>query len=342
MSHRAFAVESETVTLSARQSGAVFVILAAVVYTAVFAVTHSSLAAVHPGRVGVAAMCDLLITVPFLYYLLIVRRGRSSWMALFAVSLAGARAASLLLPAAQQANLPGLRWLGVPFELWVITAVIRRLRRMDRSEDAATRIHTAVRTVVRNRWLAEIVAAEIEVFYLALFSWRAQPQTRPGYRVFPCGESSGYFTFALFLAIALVFEGVPMHLLLHRWSAATAWIATGLDVYALLWIVALVRSLQLRPILVGADSIVCQAGLAWHVEIARDNIKAIHRVTGDGPPRKEPGYLRLVVINPPQWLIELHNPVTAQGMYGRRRTVSLIGLAVDDGAESLAWVYHLL
>ncbi len=317
-------------TLSGKQTAWLFAALAATVYTVVFFMSRTALAMTHPGRIGLAAFCDLTITVPFLYYLLMVRSGRSSWMAAMAMLFAGARAATVLLPAAQQSYLPGVRWLGVPFELWVVTAVVRRVRRMDSGDDAIARIHAAVRAVLRNEWLAEFVAAEIEVFYYALFAWRAKPQTRAGYRAFTCGEASGYLTLSIFVAVVLVFEGVPMHLLLHRWSGVTAWVGTGLDLYALLWVVALVRSLRLRPMLVGERSVVLQIGIVWRTEIPRDNIKACRRIVGEAPRRKEPGYLSLVVMNEPRWLIELHEPAAAHGLYGRRRMVTRIGVAVDD------------
>src|ERR1022692_2393109 len=76
--------------------------------------------ALHAGAIGLGAACDLTITVPVLYYLLLVRPGHSSWMALVAVTLAGARAAGFLLSAAEQTYLPPLRWLGVPLEIWVV------------------------------------------------------------------------------------------------------------------------------------------------------------------------------------------------------------------------------
>jgi hypothetical protein len=41
--------------------------------------------------------------------------------------------------------------------------------------------------------------------------------------------------------------------------------------------------------------------------------------------------LPLVVLNEPQWLIELHEPVVVCGPFGRRKAVTRIGVAADDG-----------
>ena len=154
--------------LTRKQTTWLFMALAATVYTAVFLVTRAHPAALHPGAIGLGAACDLTVTVPVLYYLLLVRPGYSSWMALVAVALAGARAAGFLLSAAEQTYLPPLRWLGVPLEIWVLIAVARRLRRPASGGDALSRIREAAGAVFRYGWAAELVATEVAVFYYAL------------------------------------------------------------------------------------------------------------------------------------------------------------------------------
>jgi hypothetical protein len=316
--------------LARRQTIWAFLALAATVYVAVFFLSRSAAAAANPGRIGIGAMCDLIVTVPVLYYRLLVRYGYSSGTAVIAVALTGARAAGFLLPAAEQTWLPSLRWLGVPLELFVIISVVRRLRRLDSSIDAATRIRQAASALVRNERIADMVAAEIEVFYYALFSWRAKPQARSGCQAFSCGEASGFVMFSTLVGAVIVFEGIPMHFLLQHWNHTAAYIYTAFDVYAMLWAVALHRSLHLRPVLIGEQSILLQAGLVWRIEVTHHNLKTMNHLAGQAPGRREPGYLSMVAMNDPQWLIELKEPVTARGPYGVRRTVTKIGIAVDN------------
>lgn len=173
-------------------------------------------------------------------------------------------------------------------------------------------------------------AAELSVFYYALFSWRARRDTIPGYQTFTCEDASGYRLFATLLIVVLIFEGAPMHFLLLRWSHVAAWISTALDLYGVLWVVAIARSVYLRPILVGADSVLLRAGFMWQVDVARRNIIAVRPVRGEAPPRRQPGYLSLVIINEPQFVIELAEPVMARGLYKRPRSVSRIGVALDN------------
>ena len=265
------------------------------------------------GAVGLGAAFDLTVTVPVLYYLLLVRPGHSSWMVLIAVTLAGARTAGFLLSPAEQAYLPPLRWVAVALEIWVIVNVAQGRR---------------------YGWATKLAAAELAVFYYA-FAWRAKPESAPGARVFDVSQASGYGMFSMLIMIAVVVEGVPLHLLLSNWSHTAAWIFTGLGIYSFFWMVALYRSLALRPVLVASDTVVLQVGFLWRADFRRDQIRVIRRYS---PADK--GCLSLVVMNQPQWLIELAEPIVVTGPFGRTKTTSGIAVAIDDSTGFAAALGH--
>ena len=85
-------------------------------------------------------------------------------------------------------------------------------------------------------------------------------------------EATGNGMFCTLPMAAVIVEGVPMHLLLHRWSHVAAWISTGIGIYSFLWMVALYRSLALRPVLVSADHVVLQVGFLWRAEFRPDRV----------------------------------------------------------------------
>src|ERR1039457_1802473 len=319
--------------LAKRQAISWFVMCAAGIGTVVFFIGRTPAAAARPAMMGAAGLLDLVLTVPLVYWFLVVRPGHSSWATLAVVSVMGARASAWLLPLSGQRYLPPVVWLGIPLELWVVAQIVRRIRGLDRKGDALSRIRAAARGIIPYERLARIVAAEIAVLYYALFSWRAQPDERRGWRAFSCAQASGWKDFATLVALAAVCEAVPVHLLVYRWSHVAAWICTGLDLYGLLWLVALVRAARLRPILVDGERVLLRVGLLWEIEIPRERIAACRRVAGLGPKRREAGYLRTVVMTEPQWVIELTGPAVAAGLYGQRRTVTRIGIAVDDPGE---------
>lgn len=96
--------------------------------------------------------------------------------------------------------------------------------------------------------------------------------------------------------------------------------------------VALHRSLALRPVLIGSESVLLQIGFLWRAEFRRGQIRQVRRFSAadmvDGKPA---GYLSMVVLTEPQWMIELNEPVVVRGPLGRRKAVTRIGVAVDDG-----------
>lgn len=293
--------------LAKRQTAWLFLALSAMVYAAVFFVSRAPAASIHPRGIGLGAACDLMITVPVLYYLLLIRPGYSSWTMLATVFLAGARAVGFVLPAAMRSGMPPLRWLGVPLELGIVVTLLRR---------------GGTRGVA-----GALLATEVQVFYYGLLAWRARPESEPDSRSFSLAEASGYGMFSLLLMMAIVVEILPLHLLLQQWSHAAAWIGTALGVYSFIWMLALRRSLALHPVLVGPETVRLQIGFLRRVEFRRHQIRGVRRISAADVPGAA-----LVVFNDPQWLIEFREPVAVRGLFGRRKMVTSIGAAVDDGA----------
>ncbi len=307
-----------------------FALAGSTVYGIIFLLARMPSAMAHPRTFGLAALTDLTVTVPAICWFLLFRPGYIKWPALLLTAIVGVRASSLLLPVAEQ--VPLLKWAGVPLELWVIARVLRRLRQMDDTGDALSRIRAGCRQVIPYERVARIVAHEIAVFYYALFSWRAKPETRKGWKAFAYAQASGWGSLPILLAIAVIFEAFPVHMLVRHWSPLAAWICTGLDAYGLLWLIAIARSATLRPILVGEDTIAFRVGLIWEAEFPREFVKICRRASGTVPDRNASGYLRGVVMTDPGWIIELHEPVIVEGLFASRRSVTTIGLAVDDPA----------
>ena len=122
-----------------------------------------------------------------------------------------------------------------------------------------------------------------------------------------------------------------MHFVLWLHNAMAAWIWTGLDAYGLLWAVALIRSVHLRMILVDEQFVKIRVGIIWEAEIPKKNILSCQRVSSGTAFMKTPEYLKAVILNDPQYILELRQPATAMGLYGQHRTFAQIGIAVDQG-----------
>jgi hypothetical protein len=234
--------------LARNSARSLFAVSGFTIYTAIFFITRTH----HASIVNVAAAFDLTFTTCAVFYFLLVRHGYAGWLTLASVAFAGIRASMFLVPEA-----PQMKWLAAPLELLLIVNIVRRIGRIE-GGDALTRIRTATRAVITNARVAQIAAAEVAVGYYALFSWRARRE--PG---FSSAKTSGYSLFGTLLILAMVFEGIPLHLIVMRYSPAMAWTISALDVYGLLWAVALLRANTLRSTRIDADYLRIRVGLIW-------------------------------------------------------------------------------
>lgn len=292
--------------------------------------------------IALAATIDLTIFVPSLYWLLVVRpSGASPWrvVAALAASLLGAR---LVLPPAQREYLHLARYLVLPAELaltWWVALRVRQFARGVSTADAALDVPERVRAALLHampyRATAEIFATELSLFWYALFSWRRRPHVPAGTRAFTGHRRSGTTAVIAALIAATVVEAIPMHFLLRAWSARLAWTLTALGALSLVWLLGLLRSVQLRPTLLAADSLVVRCGLRWTVEIPLDAIAAVDAARATLP-RNSPGLLRATIAAQPDLLLTLNRPLRARGLYGTWRDVTRVALAVDDRAALAA------
>ena len=172
-----------------------------------------------------------------------------------------------------------------------------------------------------------VLAYEAAVLYYAMAGWRKSPE--PDARSFSVYRTVGYTAFLIAMMMAVVVETVAVHLLVRHWSPVTAWILTGLSLYATVWLIGDFHAVRLRPVQISGDGLHLRLGLRWTISIPIASISEV--VTpAHGAPVKRPDYLKAVLIGAPNRRIELTEPACASGLYGLRRQVTTIDLQIDD------------
>jgi hypothetical protein len=302
---------------------------------AINAIAFLMMRAVHRPLVAYGAACDIAITVPALYFWLVVRPGVQPAVTMLPVCLLA------LLRAAYAA--PGGEWMrpaaGAGAELAVAGYLVIRIRRGLRGagpdEDIMQRMRLAAREVLRAPALAEIAVSELATFYYAFFSWRAKPHVPAGAQAFSIHRRSGVaLLFGLFAGVGLI-ETAVVHLVIAKWSVVAAWVLTGLSVYGSVWLMAVARSFSLRPVLLTADELEIRSGLMVTVRVPLTRITEVRAGGFDGA-------LKLPPAATPNVLVRFSEPVFTAGMYGIRRRISQVALAMDDpGAFTSALKAHL-
>jgi hypothetical protein len=125
-------------------------------------------------------------------------------------------------------------------------------------------------------------------------------------------------------------EGVVVHLLAARWSEVAAWILSVLSVYGVIWMVGDLQAIRLRPTLVTPDALHVRVGVRWNVTLPWSEIESIEP-RGRAPfPHRAPGHLRATPMGEPTFIVTLRRPTRVAGPYGITKTVTRIGIAVDD------------
>jgi hypothetical protein len=308
-----------------------FGLLATGIYAVAMTMERMRPALRQPELVSAGLLVDLLVVVPLAFYLLAIRR--SGWPArtlipLFLFSLTGA---AWVLPDQRELLKHLSEVLSIPAEIGLVTWISVRTARSLKStrgagtDDMLERLRQVAREIVPVRAVAEAIAFEMAVVYFSLFAWRRRPPVLPGTRVFTYHRTSGYGALGFAFLIVTLAEAIPVHLLVTRWSPRGAWLLTALAAYGLLWFLGDYRATRLRPILLDEETLCIRTGLRWTLRIPRDHIVAIHKKA----PQSEPFIRATLPAMTPLW-IELTEPVTAQGPYGKLKQARWISVGVDD------------
>ncbi len=267
------------------------------------------------------AALDVAVTVPAVYYLLIVRGGAMPLASVAPVCLLGILRATYLAQ--------GIGWarpvVGAGVEIALAVLIVGRVRRGLRGErgDFLECMEAAALETVPSRRLAAVLASELSVFYYCFAAWRRTPHVPAGARAFSLHRESGVAALFGTLAGVSLMEAVLVHLLVMRWSTAGAWVLTALSGYGTVWLIAQARAFVLRPVLVEVEELVVRCGMMWTVRVPLRAIAAVEQ----GGAKCD---LRVPPASQPNVTLRLSEEVAARGMYGVKRRVRSIALAVDD------------
>jgi len=69
--------------------------------------------------------------------------------------------------------------------------------------------------------------------------------------------------------------------------------------------------------------------MRWTLTIPRENIASIVEIHEEREWKRK-DVLKVAILDEPQWLLELREPMTAHGIAGMRKTVRALALRPDD------------
>lgn len=288
----------------------------------------------HPA-VGLAALADLFITAPLVFLLLSRRGGRAIWTALSLVG-AGAIAAHLVLPQGLPAPVALALKAGLgAVEIAILLRVIWMARRLwrargDFSGDALRACEEISARLVGPGRAGAILAAELATLRYALWA------PRPCAGVTAAAPGAAALIWALIGASCI--ELIVVHILLHLWLPAAAWLLSALTAYSMLTLMAHARALPRRRHSLEGDLLILRNGLFSTAQIPIQTILADEPAPQGAPLPEGVRPLSLLgAMEPQSRVLTLSRPCTIRHSYGLETRADRIAFFCDAAEWQTLW-----
>lgn len=243
----------------------------------------------------------------------------SAGMAVFSLSPPPIRAALFTMPWAMMVPVVAIALHG-GWGLWRVAARLRAWNPADPDRWPALLEEMVPRALVR------LALAEARLLHLALFRWRAAPDIPAGTQGFAYHRHLQPMMIAL-----LVISGIEItvtHLLVAHWSRTAAMVMFVISDVSLLYLIGLIKSLRLSPVLLTPAGVRLRAGLLVDRTIPYAAIAAV-TANPDGETVRAPGSWNIALLAWPNMLIRLSEPLPPSSRW-RRDPVRAVALRLDE------------
>ncbi len=307
------------------------------------ALTKSSFFVLNPNSLSFGITFDLLLTVPFVYYLLI-RKTNIPKITIVPLMIIGTVICSVILPNSNQFYLNLFKtWIIPLVELFVMGYVIFNLRKVikhfklnkSESADFYTTLKSSCSEILP-KGFALAFATEIAVFYYGFIHWNKRILNK---NEFSYHKESGTATLLIAILLIVAIETFVLHIILAQWSELAASILTFLSVYSGIQLFGFLKSIYKRPLVIQHDTLFLRHGIMNETTIAIANIERIELSSKDIELNKETRKLSFLGgLDSHNIIIHLKEENTLIGLYGIKRRYKVLAMHIDDNTE----FYHRL
>ncbi len=289
----------------------------------------------HSDSLAIGITIDLLVTVPFLYFLLI-RKTKIPKTTVVPFLILGMVICTMILPTENQQYLSLFKtWVFPVIELTVISYILYNVRKgiqsyKQKKEGALDFFSTLKKTCyeILPEGAVIPVVTEIAVFYYGFFLWKKRVLKE---NEFSYHKNSGSITLLVALLLIIAVETVTLHVLLEKWSSTAAWVLTFLSIYSGFQIFGFLKSMPKRPISIENDKLFLRHGIMTEVTIAIKDIERIEISSKDIELDKETRKLSFLgELESHNIILHLKEENTLIGLYGIQRKFKRLVLFVDE------------
>jgi hypothetical protein len=177
--------------------------------------------------------------------------------------------------------------------------------------------------------LVRLLNSELEMMHLALFRWNT-PADVPQHSV--AFEYHRYLTpmIVAFLVLQLI-ELSIVHFLVSLWNETAVHILLALSVWGVIWMIALLKSFRIKPVLLMLDGIQVRSGSMVDAFVPYANMLGIAGGY-DAERLKQKSTLNCAIMSSPNVCIDLRAPIAITTYFGRSRMIDSVALRLDDSA----------
>ncbi len=298
-------------------------------------IAQSSFFKSSPDTLAIGITADLLLTVPFVYFLLI-RKTKIPKTTIVPFLILGMVICSMILPLENQYYLSLFKtWICPVIELSIISFVIYKVRKAiityKQKKNTIADFFTTLKNTcygILPKGIVIPVVTEIAVFYYGFIYWKRRTLKE---HEFSYHKESGTVTLLIAIILIIAIETVAFHALLVKWNIIVAWIFTGLSIYSGIQLFGFSKSILKRPIAIQDEKLYLRYGIMNETIIDLKEIKSIELSSRELEFDKTTRKLSFLgALESHNVIITLHKEQTLIGLYGMKKTYTTLALHIDD------------
>lgn len=310
-------------------------------------ITKTPIFTANPNSLSLGITFDLLLTIPFIYFLLI-RKTRIPKTTVVPFLILGIVVCSLILPPQDQYYLDLFKtWFLPIIELSILSYVIYKvgkgIKQYKLNKNHSVDFFTVLKSTcyeILPKGLVIPVVTEIAVFYYGFIYWKKRELKS---NEFTYHKNSGTISLLIAIIFIVIIETVTIHLLLAKWSIAVAWIFTFLSIYSGIQIFGFLKSMLKRPISIENDQIYLRYGIMTETIVDVKDIDSIEISSKDIELNKETRKLSFLgELESHNVIIRLKQENVLTGLYGIKKKYKNLVLHIDDKTEFKNQINNIL
>ncbi len=304
----------------------------ALIIAACIIITFCNIFKQHSSELSIGILCDLLVLSPLIYYF-IIRKSTISKLTVLRVFTLGLFVASIVLTKQHNTILEFIKtWVAPLLEIALVTFIIwkfyqvRLINKNKNHFDFLIHARLILASVLGNKKVANIIASEIAMFYY-LFN----KKYKNNFLQFTSHKENGIIIVLYTFLFICLLETLVMHFVFALWNTTAAWIFSGLSAYTCLQLLAHIRAIYSRPILITQKQVILRNGLlGGDVELDISNINNIELSSKDVVSKSAISMAFLKVIENHNTVIYLKEEVIITKAFGIKKTAKIILANIDE------------